>query len=150
MVSYHDYFRKLHGYRGDLDDFLKKFMNGWFRYGTWKSNVSSWVAHVDNPNMLLVRFEDLRADPVATVRKIADFADLTCDDQRIKDALESSSVDKVHATMRSWVVARRTDFKGGVSSGGQKNWRQTLTAEQNARFVESAGDLLERLSYPLV
>lgn len=149
MISYYDYFRNLHDYRGDLDSFLRKFTSGWFRYGTWRNNVGSWVDHRDHPNMLLIRFEDLRADPAAVVKQIAEFSGLPTDEARIQTALDASTVDKVHSTMRSWVVAKGTSFQGGVSAGGKKNWRDKLTPEQNAIFVDHAGDLLQALDYPL-
>jgi len=149
MLSYFDYQRKLHGYKGNLESFSKKFMNGWLRYGTWKSNVSTWVAHTNHPNMLLVRFEDLRSDPFSTMRGIAEFSGLTCDETQLRSAIEASSVDKIHATMRSWIFAQGTEFKGGVSADGETNWRGVLSKEQNGLFVDQARELLEALSYPL-
>ncbi len=149
MISYYDYFKKLKGYGGSLDDFQQKFANGPLRYGTWHDNVRSWLDHVDHPNMMLIRFEDLRAGPLETVRQLAEFLSLPSDDKRLERALEASSVEKVHATMRSWVFTKGTEFKGGATSGGKTNWRDTLTQEQNEKFIEHAGDLLEALDYPL-
>lgn len=149
MLSYYDFYRKLRGYKGDLDAFMAKFMHGWLRYGTWKDNVGSWLQQADHPNLLLIRFEDMKADPMATVSRVAEFAGLEVNEARLQEALEASSVDKVHATMRSWIVAKGTEFQGGISAGGKTSWRDKLTARQNAIFVDHARSLLERLSYPL-
>lgn len=149
LISYYDYYRHIKGYQGSLDEFLKKATTGWMRYGTWRDNVGSWIEHREHPNMLVIRFEDMKTDPFALARQVADFSGIEADDANINAALEASSVDKVHSTMRTWNSATGTGFKGGASGGGKKTWRDRLSAEQNRIFVDHAGDLLEQLGYPL-
>ena len=149
LLSNHDYYRHIKGYKGDLDQFLDKFLTGWMRYGNWPKNVQSWLAHIDHPNLLLVKYEDMRANPLKAVRSICAFTDLAATEDQIQAALDASSVDKVHSTMRSWNLAQGTQFTGGASAGGKKTWRDKLSSEQNDKFVAQAGDLLEALDYPL-
>jgi hypothetical protein len=149
LISRYDLYKRTKNYRGSFDDFLTKMLKGRIRYGSWQDNAGGWVKHRDHPNMLLIRFEDMKADPFAHARKVADFTGIAADDAAITAALEASSVDKVHATMRSWTYARGTDFQGGASGGGKKTWREMLTPEQNRRFVDQSGDLLSALGYPL-
>lgn len=149
LISYYDYYRHINDYGGSLDDFLKKMTDGWMRYGSWRDNVGSWVEHRDHPNMLMIRFEDMRAEPFTTAKNVAAFSGLNADDAQIEAALEASSVEKVHSTMRSWNSARSTQFKGGASEGGRKTWRDRLSVDQNKAFVDHSGDLLQELGYPL-
>ncbi|MFB0612090.1 sulfotransferase domain-containing protein [Aurantiacibacter poecillastricola] len=149
MISYYDFFKKIYNYRGSFRDFERKFTGGFLRYGTWYNNVRSWVKHKSHPNMRLIRFEDLRANPIDTVGSVAEFCDLPSDEETLRRAVEVSSVDRVHSTMRSWNDATGTGFVGGVSGGGKTNWRDKLTEEENDRFVAHAGDLLQELGYPL-
>ena len=95
LISYFDYYRHIRNYNGSLDDFIKKATKGWMRYGNWHENVDSWIKHRDHPNMLLFKFEDMRADGFATARRVADFAGIKATDQQIEEALDASSVEKV-------------------------------------------------------
>lgn len=148
MLSYYDYFCHIHSYRGGFDDFLAKATGGWMRYGSWRDNVGSWVAHRDHPNMLLVRYEDMRQDPLASAAKVFSFCGLEVSETECEAAVAASSVEKVHATLRSWNGAQGTRFSGGVSEGGKKDWRSRLTAEQNRAFLDHSGELLTELGYP--
>lgn len=149
LISYYDYFRHIHRYRRSFDDFLTKALAGRLRYGSWHDNVGSWIAHSDHPNFLLVRYEEMRADPLGAAKRVFAFCNLPVSEERCAEAVAASSVENVHAAFRTLHIARGTAFSGGVSSGGKKGWRTTMTAEQNARFVDKAGPLLERLGYPL-
>lgn len=149
LISYFDYYRHIKSYPGTLDQFLEKFTRGWLRYGTWRDNVGSWVEHRDDPNLLLVRFEDMRADPLTTLQQIVQFSGIEADEMRMRAAIEASSVEKVHSTMRTFHSAKRTEFSGGASDGGKRSWRERISDEQNRIFVDHAGDLLEALGYPL-
>ncbi|MEP5508764.1 MAG: sulfotransferase domain-containing protein [Erythrobacter sp.] len=149
LISYFDYYRHIKNYDGSLDDFIEKATKGWMRYGTWHENVGRWIMHRDHPNMLLFKFEDMRVDGFATARQVADFAGIKASDQQIEQALEASSVEKVHSTMRSWNSASGTGFSGGASQGGRKTWRDRLTSKQNKAFVDRAGEVLEQLGYPM-
>jgi hypothetical protein len=59
------------------------FMNGWAR---------------ELPNLsdhLLLRYEDMHADPRANLRRMVEFLGMQADDQRIDDAVQFSSVDNL-------------------------------------------------------
>ena len=149
LISRYDLYKKVKNYSGSLDDYLTKMIKGRVRYGSWLGNAGSWVAQKDHPNLLLMRFEDMQSDPFTHARIVADFTGIDADDTAIQEALSASSVDKVHSTMRSWSYAKGTSFQGGATRGSTQNWRERLTPEQNRRFVDHAGDLLEQLGYPL-
>jgi hypothetical protein len=149
LISRYDLYRSIKNYGGSLEDFMDKMIAGRIRYGSWHANVGGWVRHRDHDNMLMVRFEDLKADAFGHARKIADFVGIGATDQDIETALAASSVEKVHSTMRSWSYARNTGFQGGATGGGKKTWRETLTPSQNRQFVDQCGELLEALGYPL-
>ncbi|MFC3100207.1 sulfotransferase domain-containing protein [Altererythrobacter lauratis] len=158
-ISYYDYFRHIHRYQGSFDDFLKKTLAGRVRYGSWADNAGSWVAHRDHPNMLLIRFEDMRADPVGTATQVFRFCNLDLSAAQVEAAVSKSSLDKVHQTFRTFRSARKTQFTGGVNTGEQadetaekpapRGWRNVFTPEQNRLFVAKAGPLLEQLGYEL-
>ncbi|RPF71511.1 sulfotransferase domain-containing protein [Aurantiacibacter spongiae] len=147
ILSYYDYFQHIHAYRGSFDQFLQKALAGRMRYGSWQDNVGSWYGYRDDPNMLLVRYEDMRADPVAMAERILSFCGIDADRAVCEAAVAASDVGKVHKTFQSWNSARGTGFSGGASGGGRKDWRSRMTDDQNAFFQDHAGDLLEQLGY---
>jgi hypothetical protein len=88
------------------------FMNGWFlepgsvslaeysmtRLGApdeardfW-GHLLSWWAERDNPNVLLLSYEDMTANPEANIRRVADFCGLPLDDDLLALTLERTSL----------------------------------------------------------
>lgn len=101
-------------------DFVKYFIanrgvpewqeSGW---GTWPQHIDAWTEpdrlreHFPHAEVLVVRYEDLRADPIAELARMAQFLDLGgngTDPARIRRAVENSSLEK----MRAGEMAERT------------------------------------------
>lgn len=85
---------------------------------------------------LEVRFEDLQAEPHATVKKIGEFIHQDLDYERI-----------MRVAVRS-VSQPNTSFKGDPG-GPVGRWKKKITAQQLAEFNELIGSTLENLGYPL-
>lgn len=72
IVSLHHYLKEVFGIgEQSLADVITGFPKGL----TWSTHVWSWVLS-GRRDTLLLRFEDLVADPASALRKIADFLDL--------------------------------------------------------------------------
>jgi hypothetical protein len=62
-----------------------------FGIGTWEEHVRSWTfAGIDFPR-LVVKYEELKADPAAQLARICRFLDLKRTDEQIRQAVENSS-----------------------------------------------------------
>ena len=62
-----------------------------FGIGTWEEHVRSWTfAGIDFPR-LVVKYEDLKADPAAGLTRICRFLDLKRSDEQIRQAVENAS-----------------------------------------------------------
>ena len=61
-------------------------------------HLASWWPHRNDPNVLLVFYEDLKEDYESTVRSVAEFMDVT-DEHNIQTALERSTFEymKIHS-----------------------------------------------------
>ena len=76
MVSYWHY---LEGLTGKPLDFLKLVEGGQELFPCkWHEHVQQWLANPFNARMIVVRYEDLKKDTVAELRRIAEFAGLEC------------------------------------------------------------------------
>jgi hypothetical protein len=56
--------------------------------GSWKQNVTSWLDQTDLP-LLVVRYEQLKAQPFDQLRRILRFLGRETSDQRVQDAVEA-------------------------------------------------------------
>jgi hypothetical protein len=144
------YTRALEFFRGDLDEFLNVFLCGKISgFGPWPQHINSWlnspIAGTDN--LLMVRFEDLRQNPIEGFRRMADFLGVSVDQERIRQAVANNSLDKMKEKERA--EPQRASVKDRfVRSGSVQGWRSKLTAAQEQFFEQHAGSLLRSLGYP--
>jgi len=151
LLSEYAFLSALEYYRGDLDSFVKTFLFTCVSaYGPWHKNVTSWLdsptAH--NGDFLLVRYEDLRKDPVPLFAQMADFLGVNINQERIKLAVENNSIQNMRQKEDREPV--RASIKGRfVRDGKVRGWLSKLTPAQIQLIEEHAGSALLRLGYPL-
>lgn len=140
-VSYYELHRAYLGYRGTLDEFLARFEAGRVQYGSYWAHVGSWERHA-GPDVLLLRYEALRADPAAELRRVAAFAGLPCDAARIDAAVEGASLPRMKALEERFDHATSLLLERGVQPrsfiGRGEGAARALTPAQRAR-IEAAG-----------
>jgi len=145
------YTRALEFFQGDLDEFLRTFLCKKINaFGPWQRHVASWL---DSPTaaasqLLVVRFEDLRQNPVEGFSRIVDFLGVKVDEGLIQQAVYNNGLEKMQEKERQEPV--RASVKGRfVRSGSVQGWRSKLSAGQLRMIEEHAGRVLTRLGYPL-
>lgn len=151
LLSEFAYLSALEYYTKDLNSFVNTFLFTCVSaYGPWHKNVTSWL---DSPiaksgNMLVVRFEDLRKDPVPWFAQMADFLGAKVSEEKIKEAVANNSIENMRAKEDKEPV--RASIKGRfVRDGRVRGWLSKLTPEQVRLIEEHAGSVLLRLGYPL-
>ena len=115
----------------------------------WNEHVESWLKwDQPQPNMLLVRYEDLLSNPEAELRKMVDFIGIDISNDVITHAVEVSRFDKMReidqTKGRKYNLTGTKDF---VRKGKAGTWQDEYSQEDIAYFKEIAGDLLIRLGY---
>jgi Sulfotransferase domain len=159
-VSQYHYLRKLRRIDDEypVDQFIGQFLAGDLKRnpGSWGENVGSWLAaRWRQPGFLLLRYEDLLADTARGLARIAAFGGFPADPERIAQAVERSSADKMRESekkqgQRSMLIkGSRSDipFVRAAKSGG---WRTGLPEAQVARIEATWGDIMACLGYELV
>lgn len=145
LASYYELYRSYLGFGGTLDDFLERFVQGRVQYGSWWAHVEGWRRHEAEADVLWLRYEALRADPRAELRRVARFAGLPSDDARIAAAVEGASLSRMkelearfdHATsllLERGVVPRSFIRRGQVGEGARE-----LSEAQRRRLDAAAG-----------
>lgn len=134
----------------DLDHYLRKFVTQSVNpFASWRAHVDSWLsAPLGEGQLLIIRFEDLRADPFKTVVQIVEFLGLTPDEARIRAAIANNTVEKMRAKEKE--TPQRASTRGRfIRSGSAGGWRGLLNAAQVQLFRQNAEDWLSRLGYSL-
>jgi Sulfotransferase domain len=144
--------------------FVPRFIRGEFdrKFGSWRDNVLSWTAlRGDDPDFLMLRYEDMKGDTAAVLRRVVAFLEhcafrkIDSSPQALQRAIELSSPEQMRALEkqegRSWVLTRETrsdkPFVRSATSGG---WKSQLDPESVAAIESEWGRLMQSLGYELV
>ncbi|WP_207187398.1 sulfotransferase domain-containing protein [Rhodospirillum rubrum] len=114
----------------------------------WSGHCRSWLAAEEVPR-LLVRYEDLLADPLGEFTRMAVFAGLPASAERIGRAVEETRFDRLKARDQNEGFAFRGDGRSHFRVGRAGGWRDGLTAEQARRIERDHGEVMTRLGYAL-
>ena len=162
VLSYYNFQRKY----GELEDkypfdqyvprFIAGDLPGLLGWGSWGDHVLSWLATRHNSSsFLLLRYEDMLAEPARELAKVARFLGTDSSPEALTLAVERSSAENMRKMEKTqsegWVVTkgRRKDipFVGTAKGGG---WQSKLP-ESALEEIESAwGPLMKALGYDLM
>ena len=145
------YTTALEFFRGDLDDFLQVFLFGKISgFAPWHRHINSWLDSpiAGTPNLLVLRFEDLRENPIDGFTKMAEFLGVNTDPELVRRAVARNSLERMKEKER--VEPQRASVKDRfVRSGSVQGWRSKLTPAQVELFAKHVGKTLVRLGYPV-
>lgn len=114
---------------------------------SWSMHVESWTRE-ENPALLVLRYEDLLADPRKAFRKVESFLNLRKDPVRLKNAIRHSSFDQLKAQERKRGFVEKHEISNAFFRHGRKNqWRETLSDAQVQRIIDNHRVQMERFKY---
>ncbi len=156
VVSYFHYLIKVRRITEDrpLDQFIDNFIKGDISpFGSWYENVASWIyTRNRDENFLMMRYEDILLDTYQELQKIADFLQMSVDEDCLNRAIVMSSRDNMQQLEKNqshlWVGTRGTRIEVPfVRSGKSGGWKIELPTSCANRIEESWGCLLKVLDY---
>lgn len=142
-------------FEGGWDDFVQDWLDGNVENGSYFDHVASWFKRVDDPDVLLVRFEELKRDPSRVIEQIATFIgmeDVT--PTKIKNVMDLTSFERMKLAdeqemglrfMRWLGVLRRAHVRQGESADGS---RLAFSTEQLAALESLYREKLQPLGVP--
>ena len=155
LLSYHRYHQKFTGRDVDLEDFGRHFMDGTIdSFGSWGVHAGGWLgARRDDPDFLLVRYEDLNRDPLVELRRITAFIEWSVEPATLRlavsrttpDALRLMETEREAATPQLLRSSRDVAFVQKATSG---YWHDDLPTQLALAIGEKWGGLLDELGYP--
>jgi hypothetical protein len=160
VVSEYHFFRKRRWIADDfpIDQFVGRFLSGKTSdYGSWLENVSSWVATRHNhTGFLLLRYEDMLADTIDSLTKIAAFLGIHATSDQLKLAVNRSSADEMRKLERKTAPAASSVTRIGrgdipfVRAAHAGGWKECLPESSVAEMEAVLGPLMQWLSYELL
>ncbi len=132
-------------------DNVHTYYQGWMAkdgYPMWPfwENIASWWSVRDLPNVMVLHFNDLKADLPGQIRNIADFLDIEVDGQNWDAIIEHCGFDYMKKNAKLNAPNNGATWKGGartfINKGTNGRWRETLSAEECAAYEAMA---IERL-----
>ena len=115
--------------------------------GDWSAHVASWLDQQALP-VLVMRFEDLCADPRGQFTRLLEALAIPHDETRLEWALEQSRFDRLQASEASAGFSERpTQAPRFFRKGSPDAWREELSAAQIARILTSHQAQMQRLGY---
>ena len=119
--------------------------NGYPMHPFWE-NIQSWWNIRDLPNVLLLHFNDLKADMEREIRRIASFLGIEVDDETWPAVIEHCTFDYMKKNAPALSPEYNDFFSGGLTNfvfkGTNGRWRDILTAEDIEKYEHHASDNL--------
>jgi len=129
-------------------DFLIQFNAGCLDgFSAWSNHVHSWLDQASPKKLLLVRYEDLKADTLKELIRCLEFAQLTIDLDRAKFAVETSRFDQLQTKEIKTLETQGSQKSLFFRKGEAGEWKSLFTEEMLKIFVARHGSALERLGY---
>lgn len=137
VVSLFHFFQAFKLYPPDwkFSDFLSTFMKGDVGYGSWFDHVLGWWAHRDDPNILFLKYEDMKKDLTGSVQKIATFIGSTISKEQLVDIVKQCEFESMKNNPQanySWEPAHQASpfMRKGVVG----DWKSYFSQEDSAKF----------------
>ena len=116
----------------------------------WSAHIASWVDQADIP-VHLIRYEDMQADTIATLRRALDFAGRPAGEDDIRRAVGFADFSELRRQEQDKGFSETPHRPGGLffRRGETGAWRDELTVEQIARIEAAHAPMMRRLGYEL-
>jgi Sulfotransferase domain len=140
-----------------IETFVTRWMEPvyWDRLGSWGDHVASWLStRQGREGFLLLRYEDMLANPAAEMGKVAGLLGIDPAPERLARAAELSSADRMRRLEKNqgdkWIQTRYTrQDKQFVRKAGSGDWRTVLSPASVQRIEDAWGDIMKILGYQL-
>ncbi len=152
-VSYYHHNQDLMGFRGPFQKFYDAYLRGRVGYGSWFRHLSEWAKHKDKPNILFLRFEDLKDDLEGQIRKIIDFCNLDVKEEAMPGILERCSFQFMKENQDKFDLAKwrahmlGLNFGNFIRKGEKAQWSKTLDEAQLNQYRKQFDTQLKGLGF---
>lgn len=116
-------------------------------YSSWSHHVESWTRH-NHSRILVLRYEDMLADPYGVFVPLAKKLGITQDEKRIRKAVEFSSFEVLQKLEQEKGFLEQSTFNDQFfRSGKSGEWHRELTDKQRHRLEKDHRAQMKRFGY---
>lgn len=128
-------------------DNIRQYFYDWLAgdgYPFWEfwSHIQGWWDSRDLPNVMLLHFNELKADLAGSIRRIAGFLEIAIDEAMWPEILRHCTFEYMKGHADKAVPHAQIAFKGGgktfIHKGTNERWRNFLTAEDSREYESAA------------
>jgi aryl sulfotransferase len=128
-------------YSGDVHELFE----WWMAEASYFTIIGQWWERRHEPNVVLVHYNDMKANLEGEMRRIAAFLELDIPEDKWPEVVERCSFDSMRNRSAEIADFDRI-FEGGAESflfkGTNERWRGVLTDEELARYDKRVAELL--------
>ncbi|WP_343561262.1 sulfotransferase domain-containing protein [Kiloniella sp. b19] len=116
-------------------------------YSSWSNHVESWTRN-RHPKIIVLRYEDMVADPFGVFVPLAKKLGITKDEGRIKKAIEFSSFKVLQKLERETGFVEQSEHNTQFFRSGKKgDWEGKLTETQQQKIEQNHGKIMKQFKY---
>jgi hypothetical protein len=126
---------------GTFDAFFECFIRGEVDFGDYFDHLLSWLPRRNDPNVLWLTYEAMKADPRAAVVAIGEFLGGAAgravrDPELLARIVERSSFDSMRRDQGRWSSQRPAEMPEFVRKGVVGDWANELSPTQARRLAQ--------------
>jgi hypothetical protein len=144
-VSFYHHDRSKNDYDGTWDQYFERFVTGRVHFGRVFEHFRDWIAaSKSDQHILLVTYEDMKADLRAVAERVAEFIGVDASPALLDAVVTGSTFDAMAnnpKTNLSW-VPQREGVPGHYRKGVVGDWRTHFSEGQRARFDAVCDEVL--------
>ncbi len=116
------------------------------QWGSWSQNVGSWIAPDPFP-VHVVRYEEMRADPEATLCSVLSALGLPIVPETVRAVVAATTLDRLRAQEAANAFVEWQGKSLFFGDGRVHGWRDRLSADQVARIETRHGAVMRMAGY---
>ncbi|NXG73707.1 ST6B1 Sulfotransferase, partial [Baryphthengus martii] len=121
------------------DDFFTAFMTKKLPWGSYFDYLSAWNKHVDDENVRMITYEELKQNPVLGVKNIADFLGISLTEKELQTVVERSSFQSMKKnSQKTHGAFGDILFRKGTVS----DWKNLFSEEQSKKMDKAFEDCM--------
>ncbi|XP_062983247.1 LOW QUALITY PROTEIN: sulfotransferase 6B1-like [Elgaria multicarinata webbii] len=119
------------------DEFFSAFMDGQVAWGSYFDQAVTWNKHIDDENVFILTYEELKEDLLAGVKRIAEFFGFAATAEQIKSIASRAAFQAVRArSQETHGVAGPLLFRKGVVGDWKSLFDEAQSQAMEAKFEE--------------
>ncbi|XP_044865447.1 sulfotransferase 6B1-like isoform X1 [Mauremys mutica] len=132
------------------DEYFAAFMHGKISWGSYFDYLVEWNKHVDDENVMVITYEELKENQTLGLKKIADFFGFSLSEEEIQTVAEKSSFEAMkEKSFKTHGTFGKILFRKGIVGDWKDHFSEAQSKEMDRKFEEClAGTKLgEKMKY---